>query len=601
MKTVIDLESRSTLDIKRVGGYRYAAHPSTEIIALSVAIGDGPVKVIRKDDVPPFARNLKLRENLLLVAHGVQFEYAMWHFIMHRRLGAPSLIDPKFWTCTLARAAMCGFPQSLDALGQVLGLPIKKDLDGRAAMLKLCKPTGRDWLGEPVYNEDPSLYERMYAYNGLDVEATRLADKVLPDILPVDRAIFDLDLVINMRGMRADTAMARSASRMAEQLETKLNAELTKLTGGAVSAVSRLGEMKRYVASLGVTLPTKLSKDTGEEGETLNVQAVTDLLAAPSTPPLAKQVLEIRAQAGKTSSAKYAAMLEMADPAHGDRLRGQYQYWGAGPGRWAGRGVQPQNLPKSASSAFPDGIKAPQQAAIIEDILAGDVDAFYAKYGSRALSALSGVVRGAIVPAPGKVFVQADLNAIEVRCLFWEAGDASALALYSQGKSPYIDMANYIYRRQDIAKGSTEYDLGKRTILGAGFGCGVDRYIESVYEDTAKVGRPIILPREIGERAIKSYREKYRTVVNLWYSAEAAAIAAVRQPGTIHSTAGGKVQYAMSQDRRFLLCRLPSGRFIFYYKPALVDGFRIFCKDPECVHWKAMDDSKCPPCSRRGS
>jgi len=571
MKTYIDFETRSSRDIKKCGGYRYAADPSTEIIAIAIAQGDGPVKIIRKGDVPAFARSLTVRPETRLVAHGVQFEFAVWQFIMHLRHGAPSLIDPKFWDCTMARAAMCGFPQSLDALGNTLNLAVKKDLEGRAALMKICKPIGRDWLGDPVFNEDPALYEKMYAYNGIDVEATRLADKVLPEILAVDRPIFEKDLIINMRGMRADTKMARAAAQLAEKLEAKLDADLNRMTGGAVSAASRVGEMKRFCVANGVTLPTKMSKDTDEVSETLDKAAVNDLLAAASTPQIVKDVLAVRAQAGKTSTAKYTAMIEVADPVD-ERLRGQYQYWGAGPGRWAGRGVQPQNLTKSQSAAFPDGIKAPQQAAIIADIMDGDVEKFYSKYGVRALSALSGVIRGAIVPADGKFFAQADLNAIEVRCLFWEAGESSALALYAQGKSPYVDMANYIYKRNDLTKtgNPTEYDLGKRTILGAGYGMGVDRFVESVYEETAKLGRPMLLPLDLGERAIKAYREKYRTVVNLWYSAEAAAIAAVRTPGTIHATAKGQVHYKMSDDRRFLLCRLPSGRLIFYYKPTVV-------------------------------
>ena len=593
VKTYLDFEARARVDIKKVGGWRYAMDPHTEIIAIAIAQGDGPVNIVRKDDVPAFAKRLTLRPDLMLCPHGVQFEYAMWHFIMHLRLGAPSLLDPKLWTCTQARAAMAGFPQALAYLGPALNLPVHKDLEGRAALMKICKPTGYDWLGDPVFNESPDLYEAMYKYNGIDVETTRAADKVLPEILAVDRAIFELDLLINMRGMRADTAMARSAAKLAADLEAKLDADLHRLTGGAVSAASRIGELKRFCISQGVTLPTKVSKDTGEESETLNVAAVNDLLKDPATPALARQALEIRSQAGKTSAAKYTSMLEMAG--EGERLRGQYQYWGAGPGRWAGRGVQPQNLTKSQSTAFPDGLKAAQQLDIIDDIMnGGHVDGFYAKYGVRSLSALSAVIRGAIVPAEGKFFAQADLNAIEVRCLFWEADEKSALALYAQGKSPYIDMANYIYKRNDIKKGTVEYELGKRSVLGDGYGQGVDRFIESTYEETAKLGRPLLLPRELAECAVKSYREKYRTVVNLWYSAEAAAIAAVRTPGSVHATAGGRVHYKMSDDRRFLLCRLPSGRLIFYYKPSLIDGFRIFCKDDNCIHWKAMDDSKCP-------
>lgn len=573
VKTHLDFESRSAANIQKVGAWRYAMHPSTEIIAIGIAIGDGPVKVIRRGDVPAFARNLTIRPDLKLCAHNVQFEYAMWEFIMRRRLGAPSLLDPRIWDCTMARALMCGYPAALGNLAAALRLPQQKDGSGKNALLKLCKPTSRNWLGEYIYNEDPALYEEMYAYNAQDVETERSADKALPELQAVDRVAFEKDLLINMRGMRADTAFARAAATLTAQLEEKLDADLKALTGGAVSGASRIGELKRYVASLGVTLPTKVSKDNGAVSETLDKAAVNNLLADPATPQAAKDALYIRAQAGKTSTAKYSAMLDYADP-EDERLRGQYQYWGAGPGRWAGRGVQPQNLTKSASAAYPDGMTAQIQAEVIEDIKQLDAHAFHAKYGPRAVSALSGVIRGAIVPTPGKVGVQADLNAIEVRKLFWFAGEASGLAMYAQGKNPYIDMANYIYKRTDIVKGTVEYELGKRSVLGDGYGQGADTFIATTYADTAKIGRPILLPFELGERAVKAYREKYRTVVNLWYSAEAAAIAAVRTPGTIHATAGGKVHYSMSSCLRWLLCRLPSGRLLFYPKPVLFKNDR---------------------------
>lgn len=575
MITHLDYETRSAVDIKRVGGFRYAAHPSTEIIAIGIAQGDGPVQVVRKDDVPAFAKRLAeggLRPDLKLCAHNAPFEYAVSHYILHLRHGAPSLLDPRLWDCTLARAAMCGYPQALEHLAAALKLPAQKDLEGRAALMKICKPTGFNWLGEPEYNENPDLYEAVYKYNGIDVETERAADRVLPQLQAVDRKIFELDLIINMRGMRCDTAMARAASKMADELEAKLDAELRRLTNGAVTAASRVGEMKRYVASLGVTLPTKMSKDTDEVSETLDKAAVNDLIADPKVPQAAKDVLMIRAQAGKTSTAKYAAMLDVAG-AEDERLRGQYQYWGAGPGRWAGRGVQPHNLPKSASAAFPDGVKGALQGEIIADIMDGNTDAFYTKYGPKALSALSGVIRGAIVPAKGKILVQADLNAIEVRVLFWLAGEASGLAMYEKGHDIYVDMARAIYRNPNLTKAANpgERDLGKRAVLGCGYGVGVDRFIDSTYEETAKLGRPVLLPRDLAERAVKAYRDKYRTVVNMWYSAEKAAIAAVRTPGTVHHTAGGKVHYAMSQTTKdpFLLCRLPSGRIIFYLYPRI--------------------------------
>ena len=139
-----------------------------------------------------------------------------------------------------------------------------------------------------------------------------------------------------------------------------------------------------------------------------------------------------------------------------------------------------------------------------------------------------------------------------------------------------------------------EYDIGKRSVLGAGFGMGPDKFGDTVYLETAKTGKPTRLDPEMCKRSIGTYRELYAEVPRTWKEVEAAAISAVREPGKRFLCCGGRVLWSMSNDRRFLVCRLPSGRYLWYFRPSIVDGYRIFCKDPKCIHWEKMDDSVCP-------
>jgi DNA polymerase len=139
-------------------------------------------------------------------------------------------------------------------------------------------------------------------------------------------------------------------------------------------------------------------------------------------------------------------------------------------------------------------------------------------------------------------------------------------------------MANYIYERNDItkAKDPLEYDIGKRSILGAGFGMSWMKFRDSVFLETAKKGTPVMLTDDVARRAIKGYRELHPAVVQMWYATDKAAMNAVQNPGERFTCCDGKILYAMSNDRRFLICRLPSGRYLWYYHPSV---------KPITTHW----------------
>jgi len=567
-KLYIDFETRSTLDIKKVGAWRYAMHPSTEVMCMawkSPATPDVQLltpKVLENSGrtwAPP-----EFYEDVMVIAHNAHFEYAIWNYILHKRHGWPALWEPKYWGCTLSRAAMCNIPISLDGASVALNTPNQKDLHGRAAMLKLARPIHVDALDNITWNEDPALKAIMYEYCKKDVEAEMALDARLPELPPMERKIWELDLEINRRGVYADVNTAERGKTLAEEITKTLNAELVKLTGGAVDKASRIAAIKRYLETRGVVVGS------------LDKSAVNTLMADPKIPEDLKEVIKIRQQVGKSSTAKYQAILDSASP-EDQRMRGLLQYHAAGTGRWGGRGPQPQNFPKGT------GFDSEKVIADISGAFQGDErasEAFQAEHGDKAMDALSAALRGVLTAGPGKTLVSADYSAIEARVLMWLAGDHFALAKYKMGVNLYVDMARFIYDNDKLEKkDAKEYAIGKSAVLGCGYGMGHVKFLATCQANGIDV------TEEMAKTAVQAYRKKYKKVVEMWYAQEAAARSAVRSPGTVHPC--GKVVWGMDPKREFLVCRLPSGRHLRYFKPSLKSIETPYGEKEEIHYWAA--------------
>jgi DNA polymerase bacteriophage-type len=564
-KLYIDFETRSAVDIKKVGAWAYARHPSTDIMCMAYAFEDEKeVRLFTLDNIKSGVAMIAVY-NGVIKAHNAHFEYAVWNYILHKKYGWPALWDPKYWSCTLARAAMCNLPISLDAAGAALGVAKPKDLTGRSVMLKLSRPAGYDPLFDTPYwtteEQDPAAFQKLYEYCKRDVEAEMELDRRLPELPEMERRIWELDLVINRRGVLADTATAKKAMDLAASLTEELNIKLDFLTGGLVEKASRVAAIKRYLESQGVTGVASLDK-----------AAVTALLDRPDVSQKVKDVIKIRQQVGKSSTAKYSAILDVADP-EDRRMRGLLQYHAAGTGRWGGRLVQPQNFPKGLGY---------ESDKVVGDILnSASAEGFKAAYGDKAMEALSAALRGALVAGEGKTLVVADYSAIEARVLFWLAGEESALAKYRMGVNLYVDMARFLYRNESIKKDShpREYALSKAAVLGCGFGMGKDKFRATC------VAQGIDIGIEMAEQAVQTYRKLYRNVVEMWYAQEAAARLAVRTPGSVHKC--GKVVWGMDKRREFLVCKLPSGRHLRYYRPSLKTINTVYGEKEEIHFWCA--------------
>ena len=332
-------------------------------------------------------------------AQNASFEYAMWTNVCVKKYGWPPLPVEKL-RCSAAKAAMHSLPRHLEGACQALGLSVRKDMEGHRLMMKLCRPR-RPRKDEPELNpndphglywhEDPADFERLYKYCLRDVEAEECLSDALRDLPAQELVVWQLDQKINARGIRADLEGCEAMIGMTKEHEARLLKHLRKLTNGAVRTAKQVEQLKGYLRGLGVDLPDMAAATVKEalKGE-LNATA--------------REILEIRRSLGRSSSAKYQAIIDRAS-ADG-RVRGTLLYHGASTGRFSGAGIQPQNFPSRIKiSAAPDDM--------LETVRAGGLDLFGALYDDDPMSAAGAVTRSVLMAGEGKELVVAVYSAVD--------------------------------------------------------------------------------------------------------------------------------------------------------------------------------------------
>lgn len=527
-KIHIDFESRSHKDIWSVGSYVYASDPSTEVLCLAYAVDDGPVRIIKHDDIftyplsDPFEelRSLANDGRTIFCAHNALFEQLIWRFKLQDRFNLPRLPVSR-WRCTAAKALAVGLPKSLAEASVAIGASHTKDLRGRSVMLKLCKP-GSDG----AFIEDPTLFAELEAYCAQDVKTERDIDALLPELAQFEQMVWFEDQVINMRGVAVDTDTLAKIEALITVEEKRLKAQIHKLTNGKLDGVSRRAAVLEYLDKKGFKLPD-FTKATVEK-------AIQSGKLTPET----LEILRVRQQLGLTSTAKYAALKDAL--CNDGRLRDTFVYHAASTGRWGGKLVQLQNLPKGSFSSDLG----------VEMLQKYDHEMLLAMYPN-IMELLSSCVRGMFVSAPGHDLIVADYSAIEARVLMWFCGEERATQMFREGKDIYVDMAHR------IGNGAPR-QLGKQAVLACGYGMGPDKFQATCQTYGIKVD-PIL-----AATAVKTYRAAYPKVPQMWYAQERAAIQAVTKGGAVTC---GRVTWERRGD--FLWCKLPSGRELAYHKPEL--------------------------------
>jgi len=529
MKRVyIDFESRSQCDIWTAGAYRYCEHPTTEILCLAWAVDDGPVRgAIHGAELRRSIKELNalVSEGAEFHAHNAFFERCMWRFKFTPKYGALP-IPIRQWRCTAAKVSAHALPRRLVHAANALGVVNKKDMEGSSLMKALCTTTG------PI---DEARLRRLLEYCEQDVRTERDIDRAIPDLCPSEQEVWFMDQYLNDTGVCVDREAIEQAVLLVEQATKEGNEELHKITGGLIDAGTKREAIKKYLESKGVKLPN------------LQKQTVKDAIATAGGDNL--RVLQLRQQLSLTSNAKYAAFLAAMSP--DGRIRDLLVYHGASTGRWSGKLVQIQNLVKAA-------IKPHEIDAAIR-VLKQSPEAFSSIYD--VLPTLSSCIRGMLIPSPGHSMFITDFAAIEARVVMWLAGETVGLKAFAEKDADSSVDDIYVRMAKQISPTATR-QLGKQTVLGCGFGMGVQKFI-----DTCAKYEVAVTPA-LAERAVNTYRKLFSRVPKFWYAMEDAARQTI-VTGKPHKL--GLLEFYIDGD--FMRLKLPAGRTIVYHHPRVdADG-----------------------------
>jgi hypothetical protein len=518
-----DIETRSKLDLKKAGAWRYAADASTAVRCLAYAVDHEPVQMwIPGEPVPTEFIEAASSPNWLLVAHNAQFERAIAKHILGPRHGFPQ-IDLARQRCTLAMALACALPGKLEKAAEVLGLPHQKDAEGARLMRQLSRP-----LPDGTFIEDAALLERLCAYCAQDVEVERAVYHRLPPLSDAEQALWQLDAVINARGFYTDGPLLEAASRIAAAVDQAAQAELVRVTDGAVTSTDKVAKLQTWLATRGCKVED-ISKGT-----------LKAALRRKDLAPAARRVIELRLATAQATAAKVDAMLawRCAD----ERVHGSLQYHGSATGRWAGRGPQPQNFRRDTGTVDQK----------IAAIMAG---------GPATLDDVADAARGAICAAPGHRFLIGDFSGIESRVLAWIAEERTKLAQWIKFDAtgdprdePYFILGKACDMPDERAR------QGKFVDLAFGYQGGIAAYAGTTYE-----GDPST--KEDRERFKQVWRNRHPHTVAFWHATDRAAIRAVRTTGTVHAVK----RVSFTRDADFLTLTLPSGRMVRYPQPRIIE------------------------------
>lgn len=553
----IDLETYSTVSIGAAGSYRYILDPSFEILLFAYSLDGMPVEVIDVASgqvIPLWLKNALKNPLYIKHAYNAAFEW----FALSKYLG---WLPPDQWRDTMLHALYCGYPASLDAAGRAMGLPEdKKKLTTGKALIRYfcvpCKPSNAN--GNRTRNlprHDPAKWALFKEYNGQDVVTEMEIDHRL-SAFPVPAFVqkqWETDLMMNARGVAADMEMVSGALVIGATVKSQLMAEARQLSG--LDNPNSIKQLARWLTE---------ATDSDPEITSVTKETVATMLKQPQ-PANVQRMLEIRQELGKTSTKKYDALETCI--ADDGRVRGLLQFYGANrTGRWAGRLVQVQNLPRTYTHPLPPARQ------LVKD---RNIDGLRLMYGS-INDTLSQLIRTAFVATPGNVLIDADFSAIEARVISWLAGQEWRLEVFRTHGKIYEASASQMFHVpiEKIKKGNPEYALrqrGKVAELALGYQGGVSAMrrmdtghnLDDLSDDEVK-------------GIVDRWRETNSMIRDLWNIVDSAAVTVITNGGaqTIRSeTTDAVITLACELDvitgTRYMTILLPSGRKLYYPSPEI--------------------------------
>lgn len=546
----IDLETYSDVNLKKAGLYRYVQSPAFEILLFAYSFDGAPTQVIdmaQGEEIPMEVIHALTDPQCLKHAYNAAFEW----YCLSKYMGAQ--LPPAQWRDTMLHGLYAGYTAGLDATGRALGIPEdKQKLTTGKALIRYfcvpCKPTKANGGRTRNYpHHDPEKWELFKTYNGQDVVAEMEIERRL-SVFPVPDFVqkqWETDLLINARGVAVDMDFCEGALELGETIRAQLTDEAVQLSG--LQNPNSVKQLARW-----------LSAETGDDITTLRKETIKELLGRDNADHV-QRMLEIRQELGKTSTKKYDA-IEAAVCDDG-RVRGLLQFYGANrTGRWAGRLVQVQNLPRTYTEPL----------EFARELVKGrKLDALRTVYGSPN-DTLSQLIRTAFVAAPGNVLIDADFSAIEARVISWLADEEWRLEVFRTHGKIYEASASQMFGvpLERIKKGNPEYSLrqrGKVAELALGYQGGVPAMRQM---DTGKLLAD--LPDEEIKDIVDKWRDTNPKIRNLWYSFNDAAIRVIQNGGSLRVRC---CTFARECDcirgTTCMTVSLPSGRKLYYVEPAV--------------------------------
>lgn len=548
-KLNIDLETYSDIPIQKAGAQRYIASPNFEILLFGFSFDGSPVTVVdfaQGETLPKWVQEALLDPICIKKAWNASFEWGC----LSKYIGKP--LPPEQWRCSMFHSLYAGYPASLDAAGRALGLEEdKRKLYTGKALIRYfcvpCAPTKTNGMRTRNYpHHDPAKWKLFKEYCGRDVVTemtidTRLSNIAIPEFVQKE---WETDLIINSRGVAVDMNMVSGALEIGATVKNNLMTEAVQ-----ISKLDNPNSIKQ--------LSSWLEEETGEEIASLNKDTVSRMLAKEDNSAEVTRMLEIRQELGKTSTKKYDAIETAVCP--DGRVRGLLQFYGANrTGRWAGRLVQVQNLPRTYTE--------PLELAR-EVVKKRSVGALKCIYGSVS-DTLSQLIRTAFIAPQGKVLIDADFSAIEARVISWLAKEEWRLDVFRTHGKIYEASASQMFGvpLELIKKGNPEYALrqkGKVAELALGYQGSSGALIAMGALDMG-------IPEEDLPDIVKRWREANKRIRDLWYAMDAAAVQVISQGGSV---AVNNILLSREYDADlgvdFLTVRLPSGRKLYYNAPGL--------------------------------
>lgn len=603
----IDFETRSIADLRTLGADVYARHWSTAPTMLSIVVPHLDVAYVEdfllgckgyqacqypfadphdihfkwiKPPVPPLIQQA-IDEGWTFVAHNARFEQAIWFHICVMQWGWPM---PTKWSCTAARARYWGLRANLDGTASDLEIVHQKNEFGKTFINDFCKP--RKYKGAKKHGiikllwkepqDDMESWQKGVQYCLEDALAEGDIDDLLPDLPEFEQQIWDLDFKMNTRGLPIDTKTVNRA--------VQFSAHFTDMAFKRFDEITALRPTQRDKVLEYINQREEIDKLGDLRSKTLKRIVLDDL------PPDLRDIIQIRLDTSKASIRKLETMQRCTDD--DGRARGLFLYGGAHTMRWSAKRIQPQNFTRP-NPDYPPNFMFDYLEHPVWDIPADEmpdqplwIEEANLRF-TKPLAHLSSSMRGFIKAPKGKIFRVADLAQIEVRVNMWLARCMWVLDAFRAKQDVYVKFAadHMLHIPYDDfwdldGKLLKRFKPDRQKAKSAELGCGYQMSGRAFMEYCDNVD--LIISLDEATAIVRQYREGHPELadwnVGLWSRAEQAAIAAVRDEGRYYQLRGTAITYhvhRIDQERWWLICTLPSGRHIAYYRPKVRLGTRF--------------------------